>query len=84
MEFRDVWHLRCYRTPPNLSTHCDGCGAKFVIAHGLKCNDGGLVNQRHDEIKFELEDLVARALIPSDRVPKLQPVDLLVRNLWKH
>ena len=65
MEFRDALHLRYCRTPPNLPTHCDGCGAKFSIAHGLECKKGGLVIQRHDEIKFELQDLAARALIPS-------------------
>ena len=47
-------------------THCDGCGAKFSIAHGLECEKGGLVIQRHDEIKFRLQDLAARALIPSE------------------
>ena len=65
MEFRDALHLRYCRTPPNLPTHCDGCGAKFSIAHGLECKKGGVVIQRHDEIKFELQDLAARALIPS-------------------
>ena len=35
------------------------------MAHGLECKKGGLVIQRHDEIKFELQDLAARALIPS-------------------
>ena len=65
LEFRDSLHLRYARTPPNLPTHCDGCGAKFSIAHGLECKKGGLVTQRHNEIKFELQDLAARALIPS-------------------
>ena len=46
-------------------THCDGCGAKFSIAQGLECKKGGLVIQRNDEIKIELQDLAARALIPS-------------------
>ena len=64
-EFRDVLHLRHCRTPPNLPTHCDGCGAEFSIAHGLECKKGWLVIERHDEIKFELQDLAARALIPS-------------------
>ena len=40
MEFRDALHLRYCRTPSNLPTHCDGCGAQFSIAHGLECKKG--------------------------------------------
>ena len=65
MEFRDALHLRYCRKPPNLPTHCDGCGAKVSLAQGLECKKGGKAIQRHDEIKFELQDLFARALIPS-------------------
>ena len=37
-----------------------------LIAHDIDvCNKGGLVIQHHDEIKFEVQDLAARALIPS-------------------
>ena len=39
MEFRDALHLRYCRTPTNLPTHCDGCGAKFSIVHGLECKE---------------------------------------------
>ena len=59
-------HLRYCRTPSNLPTHCDDRGAKFSIAHVLKCKKEGLVIQRHDEIQSELQDLAARALIPSE------------------
>ena len=61
MEFRDALHLRYCRIPLNFPTHCDGCGAKFSIAHGLECTEGGLVIQRNDESKFELQDGAARA-----------------------
>ena len=37
----------------------------FSIALFLECKKGGLVTQRHDEIKYELQDLATRALIPS-------------------
>ena len=30
------------------------------------CKKGGLVIQRHDKIKFELQDIASRALIPSE------------------
>ena len=45
--------------------HCDGCGVKFSKAHGIECQKGGLVIQRHGEIKFELQDFAAITLIPS-------------------
>ena len=48
-----------------LPTHCDFCGARFSIANGLECKKEGLVIQHHDEIKFELQNFAARALIPS-------------------
>ena len=54
-----IWNsdLRDCRTPPNLLTHCDGCGATFSIAHGIKCKTGGIVIQPYDQIKLELQDL---------------------------
>ena len=33
--------------------------------HGLEWKTGGLVNQRHGESKYELQDLATRALILS-------------------
>ena len=58
MEFSDALHLRYCRTPPNLSTHCNGCGAKFCIAHGLQqCKKG---------LSLSFKTLPPeRALIPS-------------------
>ena len=35
MEFRVALHLRYCRTPPNVSTHCDGCGARLSIANKI-------------------------------------------------
>ncbi len=64
-EFRDSLHLRYSRTPPDLPKHCDGCGSKFSIEHALQCKKGGLVNQRHNEIRDELCEIAARAIIPS-------------------
>ena len=41
MEFRDTLQFQYCRTPPNLHTHCDGCGSKFPVAYGLECKKGG-------------------------------------------
>ena len=35
------------------------------LAHGIECKKRGLAIQCHDEIKFALQDLAARALILS-------------------
>ena len=56
MEFRDAFQPQYCRTPPNL---------QLSVYHGLECKKGGSVIQRHDEIKFELQELAAKALIPS-------------------
>ena len=87
-EFRDELHLRYCRTPPNIHTHCDGCGAKFSSIHGLDSKKGGFDIQRHDEIKLELQNLAAGALIPSETegmsTPTEERGDLLIRSIWKH
>jgi hypothetical protein len=64
-EFRDALLLRHARTPGDLPSHCDGCGAQFDVRHALKCKVGGLVILRHNEINEELCDLASKALAPS-------------------
>ncbi len=64
-EFRDALLLRHARTPEDLPSHCDGCGAKFNVRHALECKVGGLVILRHNEINEELCDLASKALVPS-------------------
>jgi hypothetical protein len=64
-EFRDTLLLRHERTPGDLPSHCDGCGAKFDVRHALECKVGGLIILRHNEINEELCDLASKALAPS-------------------
>jgi hypothetical protein len=64
-EFRDALLLRYAKSPGDLQSHCDGCGAKFSVRHGLECKKGGLVISRHNEIRDELSDLASKAFIPS-------------------
>ena len=64
-EFCDTARLRYGLTPPNLPAKCDGCNSKFDMDHTLNCKHGGLVIQRHDEIKNELGYLMSSALTPS-------------------
>ena len=56
---------------PTSPLTCDGCRARFSIDHGHECKKGGLVVQRYDEIKFELQDLAARALVRDE--PQIYP-----------
>jgi hypothetical protein len=64
-EFREALLLRFAKSPGDLQSHCDGCGAKFSVRHGLPCKKGGLVTSRHNEIRDELSDLASKASIPS-------------------
>eukprot|EP00731_Ephydatia_muelleri_P009682 Em0005g268a len=36
---------------------CDGCGADFTLQHGMDCKKGGLVIQRHNEVRDCLGDI---------------------------
>ena len=58
-EFRDALALR-YRKPLlNVPDFCDGCGSTFDLAHALDCRKGGLVIQRHNEVRDAFGDLSA-------------------------
>lgn len=56
-EFRDSLCIRYALEPANVPSHCDGCGHKADLDHLLNCKKGGLVIQRHDEIKHTIADL---------------------------
>jgi hypothetical protein len=71
-EFRDALLIRHARTPGDLPSHCDGCGAKFDVRHALECKVGGLFILRHNEINEELCDLASKALAPS--VVRVKPM----------
>ena len=59
VEFRDTLCLRYSKPLLQLPLHCDGCGSEFTITHALDCKKGGLVTQRHNEVRDLLYDLSA-------------------------
>ena len=65
LEFRDGLCMRYGIEPPGLPSFCDGCGAPFSKEHAVQCRKGGLVIQRHNEIRDELGALCAAAFSAS-------------------
>jgi hypothetical protein len=64
-EFCDSLHIRYGRTPAGLQPTCDGCGASFNTCHAFSCAKGGLVINRHNELRDELSNMASRAFQPS-------------------
>ena len=60
-EFRDSMACRYGKTPRALQEWCDGCGEAFDVNHALNCKIGGLVYQRHNEMRDENCDLNRKA-----------------------
>ena len=58
-EFRDALALRYRKHLLNVPSGCDGCGAPFSLDHALVCRKGGLIIQRHNEVRDAVGDLAA-------------------------
>ena len=52
---------RYAKIPQALQAWCDGCGEAFDMNHALDCKNGGLVYQRHNELRDENLDLNKKA-----------------------
>ena len=63
VEFWDALALRYHRPLLNMPTFCDGCGFQSSMEHALGCRIGGLVIQRHNEIRDALGDLASIAYV---------------------
>ena len=46
--------------PPCLPPRCDGCGTTSTLQHALDCRKGGLIIQRHNEIRDCLGDIASQ------------------------
>ena len=92
-EFRDALAIRYHQPLTKLPADCDGCGREFTLQHALDCRKGGLIIQRHNEVRDSLSDLASiafRDVIREPIVRDADPVrglpalvaDLGVRGLW--
>ena len=60
-EFRDALAIRYKKPLLGIPSKCDGCGSSFDLSHALSCRIGGLVMQRHNEVRDAFADLSAIA-----------------------
>ena len=63
-EWRDSLFLRYNISPPDLSYHCNGCGAAFSIYHALDCKKGGLIMEHHNELHDGVADHAGKNFTP--------------------
>ncbi len=90
-EFEDplaLWYGFAFEELPS---RCDGCDQLFDVSHALTCKRGGLVTQRHNEIRYGVTDLCRLAGISVTREPVIKQADgieprlkadLLIRGVW--
>lgn len=93
-EFRDALCLRYLKPLLDLPTVCDGCGAPFTTSHALDCMKGGLIVQRHNEIRDLLFDLMSIVWSHTVKEPVVQEgdpeshsgalvADISARGVWQ-
>ena len=58
--------------PADLPACCDGCGTDFTLQHGMDCKKGGLVIQRHNEVRDCLGDISSEVWPSVIKVPILR------------
>ena len=94
MEFRDAISLRYHRPLLSSPALCDGCSAPFSVQHALKCKRGGLIIQRHNEIRDAVGDLANLVWSQVQREPVVRDAndsegnpalvaDLSIRGVWQ-
>ena len=92
-EFRDALAIRYKKPLLNIPPSCDGCGSPSSLDHFLVCRKGGLIIQRHNEIRHAIGDLAALAWSSVKREPIVKEAhdgdssdvlvaDLCIRGVW--
>ena len=92
VEFRDALGLRYHRPLLRIPCHC---GQTTNIDHALSCRRGGLVIQRHNEVRDSIGDIASLAYHDVIREPVVLEADpandvsaliaeLGISGLWQH
>ena len=90
-EFRDGLALRYNKVSSNLPSSCDGCGEIFDVQNALSCKKGGLISQRHNEVRDIVAELSQIAWKQVHKEPVIRETtttesglraDFLIRGVW--
>ena len=66
----------CYKKPLlGIPSKCDWCGSSSDLSHALFCCTGGLVTQRHNEVRDAFADLSGMAWNQVKREPIVKEPD---------
>ena len=76
MQFRDGLAIRYLWDPPCLPPKCDGCGTALTLQHALDCKKGGLVIQRHNEIRDCIGDIASQVWTHVIKEPVVREADV--------
>ena len=92
-ECRDGLALRYGKPLLQIPSTCDGCGSEFSVTHALDCRKGGLVVQRHNEIRDTICSLaslvwgqVVKEPVASDSLVSdtgALVADIAIRGVWQ-
>ena len=77
-----------------MPANCDGCGAATSLEHALDCKKGGLVTQRHNEVRYVIGDLASVVFKEVVKEPVVQEANeaegvpslianLSIRGVWQ-
>ena len=76
MQFRDGLAICYLRGPLCLPPRCNGCGATMSLQHALDCKKGGLIIQRHNEIRDCIGDMAAQVWSQVIKEPVVREADV--------
>ena len=89
-KFRDALCIRYLKPLLNRHPNCDGCGELFSTSHALDCRKGGLIIQRHNELRDVLIDLSSNVWNQVTKDPLIDDIateclraDIGIRGAWQ-